>query len=88
VRKLGKRARYAGELVGRKEFVRRAKALQDVLGEHQDAVVAAERLRELAASAPPGQAVAAGRLVERERERRAEARAAWRKAWTRLRKAI
>jgi CHAD domain-containing protein len=88
VRKLGKRARYAGELVGRKEFVRRAKALQDVLGEHQDAVVAAERLRELAATASPGQAVAAGRLVERERERRAEARAAWRKAWARLRKAI
>jgi CHAD domain-containing protein len=86
VRKLGKRARYAGELVGRKEFVRRAKALQDVLGEHQDAVVAAERLRELAVSAPPGQAVAAGRLVEREKERRAEARAAWRKAWQRLRK--
>jgi CHAD domain-containing protein len=88
VRKLGKRARYAGELVRRKEFVRRAKALQDVLGEHQDAVVAAERLRELAASAPPGQAVAAGRLVEREKERRAEARAAWRKAWQRLRKTI
>jgi CHAD domain-containing protein len=85
VRKRGKRARYAGELVGRKEFVRRAKDLQDVLGEHQDAVVAARRLRELAAGASPEQAVAAGRLVEREKERRAEARAAWRQVWKRLR---
>ena len=88
VRKLGKRARYAGELVGRKEFVRRAKALQDVLGEHQDAVVAGERIRELAAGASPRQAVAAGRLVEREQERRAAARATWREAWKRLRKTI
>jgi CHAD domain-containing protein len=88
VRKLGKRARYAAELVGRKEFVRQAKALQDVLGEHQDAVVAAERLRELAAGATSGQAVAAGRLVERELERRAASRATWREAWQRLRKTI
>ena len=87
VRKKGKRARYAGELAGRKKFVRRAKKLQDVLGEHQDAVVAAERLRDLAAEAPPEQALAAGRLIERETERRAEARAAWPKAWKRLRKA-
>lgn len=86
VRKIGKRARYASELVGRKEFVRRAKALQDVLGEHQDAVVAGERLRELAIGASPGQAVAAGRLIERERGRRAAARASWRKAWKKLRK--
>ena len=49
VRKKGKRARYAGELAGRDRLVKRAKKLQDVLGEHQDAVVAAERLRELAA---------------------------------------
>jgi CHAD domain-containing protein len=88
VRKRGKRARYAAELAGRKKFVKRAKTLQDVLGEHQDAVVAAQRLRLLAAEAPPEQALAAGRLVEREKERRAEARAAWPKAWKRLRKAI
>jgi CHAD domain-containing protein len=88
VRKLAKRARYAGELLERKEFARRAKVLQDVLGEHQDAVVAAERLRKLAAVAPHEQAVAAGRLVERERERRAVARATWPKAWKRLRKTI
>src|SRR5215471_10934883 len=62
VRKKGKRARYAAELAGRKAYVKRAKRLQDVLGEHQDAVVAAGRLRELAAEAPPDQALAAGRL--------------------------
>ena len=88
VRKKGKRARYAAELAGRDKLVKRAKKLQDVLGEHQDAVVAAERLRELAAEATPGQALVAGRLVEREEERRLEARAAWPKAWRKLRKTI
>jgi CHAD domain-containing protein len=87
-RKQGKRARYAAELAGRKRFVKRAKKLQDVLGEHQDAVVAAERLRGLGADATPAQALAAGRLVEREEAQRAEARAAWRKAWKKLRKTI
>ena len=43
-----KRARYAAELSGADAYVKAAKALQDVLGEHQDAVVAAERLRQLA----------------------------------------
>ena len=88
VRKKGKRARYAAELAGWQEPVRRAKKLQDVLGEHQDAVVAAERLRELAALAAPEQALAAGRLIEREEARRLEARAAWPKAWKKLRREI
>ena len=88
VRKKGKRARYAAELAGRKKLVKRAKKLQDVLGEHQDAVVAVERLRELAAGSAPEQALVAGRLVEREEERRSEARAGWPKAWQKLRKAI
>jgi CHAD domain-containing protein len=87
VRKKGKRARYAAELAGQKKLVKRAKKLQDVLGEHQDAVVATERLRELAAGAPE-QALVAGRLVEREEERRLEARAAWPKAWRKLHKTI
>jgi CHAD domain-containing protein len=86
VRKVGKRARSAAELAGRTKFVKRAKRLQDVLGEHQDAVVAAERLRELAAEAGPGAALAAGRLIEREENRRMDARAAWPKAWKKLRK--
>ena len=88
VRKKGKRARYAAELAGRKTLVQRAKKLQDVLGEHQDAVVAAERLRGLAAGRSPEQALVAGRLVEREEQRRAEARETWPKAWKKLRKTI
>ena len=88
IRKTGKRARYAAELVGRRKAVRRAKAFQDVLGEHQDAVVAADRVRKLAASATPEQTLAAGRLVEREEERRAAARAEWRKAWRQLQKRL
>src|SRR5215471_7789094 len=88
VRKKGKRARYAAELAGQKTFVKRAKKLQDVLGEHQDAVVAAEQLRELAAESLPEQALVAGRLAEREEERRAAARAAWPEAWLKLRKTI
>jgi CHAD domain-containing protein len=88
VRKKGKRVRYAAELAGRKQLVRRAKKLQDVLGEHQDAVVAAERLRELAVGVSPEQTLVAGRLVEREEERRIGARTAWPEAWRKLRKAI
>ena len=88
IRKLGKRARYAAELAGRNEVVARAKRLQDALGDHQDAVVAEERLRALAAKATPAQAVAAGRLVERERTRKARARDDWPKTWKRLRKAL
>jgi CHAD domain-containing protein/adenylate cyclase class IV len=87
VRKLGKRTRYAYELAGRDRVVRRAKELQDVLGEHQDAVVAEERLRALAASAPAPGALAAGLLIAGERQRRDEARLAWPEAWKRLRRA-
>ncbi len=75
-----KRARYAAELRGDDEYVKAAKKLQDVLGEHQDAVVAQERLRVLAARAPEA-ATAAGRLLEREQERANARRRAWRSAW-------
>ena len=84
LRKLGKHMRYAYELAGRDRVVRRAKELQDVLGEHQDAVVAEERLRALASSAPPAGALAAGLLVAGERHRRDDARLAWPAAWKRL----
>jgi CHAD domain-containing protein len=84
LRKRGKRTRYAHELSGEKDVVRRAKAFQDVLGEHQDSAVAEERLRALAHEAPADQALAAGLLIERERARREAARAAWRRAWRRL----
>ena len=90
VRIKAKRARYAAEaLGGESAFVRRAKDVQDVLGEHQDAAVAEERIRELVAQVrgTGRTALAAGRLIERQRERRASARAAWPKAWKRLRAA-
>jgi CHAD domain-containing protein len=87
----GKRARYTAELaeaeIGKpaRRFIERAKELQDVLGTHQDAIVAEGRLRGLLADAPgSGAAFAAGRLVERERARRAEARAELPRAWRRL----
>jgi len=57
-----------------KRFVAALKEFQDVVGEHQDAVVAEERVR--AVCRQKG-AVAAGRLVERERERRRSSRKAY-----------
>jgi CHAD domain-containing protein len=83
-----KRARYAAELVpGAKTspFVRRAKTAQDVLGEHQDAVVAEEKIRALAVRRKTVQAaLAAGRLIERERRRAARSRRAFPRAWADL----
>ena len=87
LRKKGKRARYAHELAGAKKVVRQAKAFQDVLGEHQDAAVAEERLRAIAREAPADQAVVAGLLIAREQVKRAAARAAWPKAWRALERA-
>jgi hypothetical protein len=60
--------------------VARAAALQGLLGEHQDAVVAEERLQAIGAGASPAAAFVAGRLVERQRRRREAARAALPKA--------
>jgi CHAD domain-containing protein len=80
-----KRARYAAELSGNRGYVKAAKALQDVLGRHQDAVVAAERLRDLARRMPDI-VLAAGRLVECEYARGARARDEWRSAWKQLAK--
>ncbi len=87
----GKRARYAAELaapaVGKpaKRFLRAAKRFQDVVGEHQDAVVAEERIRDLQRRVgTPASAFAAGGLVERQRARRAEARAELPRAWATL----
>ncbi len=83
VRIKAKRARYAAELRGDDAYVKAAKRLQDVLGEHQDAVVAQETLRTLAAR-EPASAVAAGRLIERERARAAARRREWPAAWKRV----
>ncbi|HJT03063.1 MAG TPA: CHAD domain-containing protein [Pseudonocardiaceae bacterium] len=86
----GKRLRYTGELAaaGRKpvrRLVESTVALQDVLGEHQDACVAQHRVRLLLDGlgdvADVGVAFAAGRLVEREEASRIEMRQAWLAAW-------
>jgi CHAD domain-containing protein len=71
-----KRARYAAELSGpdgkqAARFLAHARALQDLLGRHQDAVVAERRLRELAVvDSSTAAAFVAGRIAERQRGRR------------------
>ncbi|MBA3366901.1 MAG: CYTH and CHAD domain-containing protein [Actinobacteria bacterium] len=87
----GKRARYAAELaeptLGKSgtRFVKRAKAFQDLVGEHQDAVVAKERLLEAVTRLKdPGAAFVAGRLTERQTHRRQAAREALPKTWAKL----
>ncbi|MGK4584626.1 CHAD domain-containing protein [Kitasatospora sp. HPMI-4] len=63
-RKAAKWARYAGETAGGQgeRFTARMKALQEVLGEHQDSVVARAALRELASGAGAGQGFGYGVL--------------------------
>ena len=91
----GKRLRYTGELVatsGReserkpvRKLVESTVALQDVLGEHQDACVAQHRvmllLDGLGDVVDVGVALVAGRLVEREETRRMAMRQSWSAAW-------
>jgi CHAD domain-containing protein len=84
----GKRLRYAAELAVAaakkkqaarlRSLVKATKWLQDVLGDHQDAVVAANRVRNLAVISDERMVgFVAGRIVEREANRRGEARASW-----------
>jgi CHAD domain-containing protein len=86
-----KRARYAAELAepvaGRRarRVVAAAKDFQDVVGAHQDSVVAAERIRAvLGRTKNLETAFAAGRLVERTTKRRKQARRDVPRAWKRL----
>jgi CHAD domain-containing protein len=94
LRKRAKHVRYAAERATRAGddslagLGARAKALQDVLGVHQDAVVGEETLRGLAADVTrPPQALSIGRLIERERARKTAAREEWWDAWRRLKRA-
>ena len=91
VRKAVKRARYAAELgdavgaKGTRKYIKRAKDIQDVLGDHQDAIVAANVLAELDREVTrPVAHMAAEALIDRQLARRAEARAAFPKAWARF----
>jgi CHAD domain-containing protein len=95
IRIRAKRARYAAEAVAgslgdvgpkAKRFAAAAARVQDVLGEHQDAVVAQEKIRAIVGKHPHegSFAVAAGRLIERQTRSAAEARKAWPRAWKEL----
>jgi CHAD domain-containing protein len=83
LRILVKRARYAVEAVAliggaaAEEFAFRLSELQDVLGEHQDAIVAGAWLRRR----DPLQASAAGELIELEVARAGRAAEGWRALW-------
>jgi CHAD domain-containing protein len=96
VRVLTKRARYAAEAVapalaskhGRqaRRFAGRAADLQDVLGELQDSVVAAQTIQDFALDQPHDGPLnlAIGRMLERENRRRDAARGAFGQMWRRL----
>ena len=87
VRKRAKQARYAAEAAASatgKPARRLASALedvQDVLGEHQDAVVAEQWLRDALAAASARQTFVIGQLAALERLEAVASRAAWRDAW-------
>jgi CHAD domain-containing protein len=89
VRIFVKRSRYAAELAAHElgkrgaGFVQAAKTAQDVLGAHQDSVVAEERIRAWAASHPQATPLAA-ELIGRQLARRVEARHAWPAVWKEL----
>ena len=88
-----KRCRYAAEAVApilgkrARRFAESATALQDVLGEHQDAVVAARWLRRKGIESGGAFAYVAGELASAERDVAARARAQWPHDWKSLIKA-
>jgi CHAD domain-containing protein len=90
VRIRAKRCRYAAEAVapaigkGARGFARAMASVQDVLGEHQDAVVAGQWLRSHATGTT---AFVAGELVAVERAAaRVAAREQWQKVWAQARR--
>ena len=93
VRKRAKHLRYAVEAVepvtGAKtnRLARRATQLQDVLGEHHDAVVAAQWLADTAIPSDTDDAFVAGELAATFRAEADTMRRHWRKAWKRTRRA-
>jgi CHAD domain-containing protein len=84
-----KRSRYAAEVAAHElgeageRFVDASKKLQDVLGEHQDSVVAQEWIAAWASSRPEAESPAA-ELIDGERKRRKRARRKWPRAWEKL----
>ncbi|WP_181774277.1 CHAD domain-containing protein [Amycolatopsis pittospori] len=87
----GKKLRYAAEMAkpaAKKKqsariqrLIKATKDLQTVLGDHQDACVAVDRMRGVVASVDAEVAFVAGRIAEKELLRRTELRAVWRDVW-------
>lgn len=92
VRILTKRVRYGAELVapsigGKSErFAAAAANLQDILGDHHDAVVGHEILRSAARRLPPQHAAALGQLAGLELAKRRQAESEWREAYASMRR--
>ena len=89
-----KHLRYTAELAASfgghrlEHVVAETRHMQDLLGDHQDAHVAEDRIRTLLATALSADThLAAGRLIERERMRRRKIRRELPEAWARLEKA-
>ncbi|MBA2252523.1 MAG: CYTH and CHAD domain-containing protein [Nitrospirales bacterium] len=86
-----KRARYAAELAetsrGKqaKSFIMQAKVFQNLLGVHQDAVLAEQHIRKFSEQSTSVRAAfVAGRMVERQHQRRESARITFRAQWKKL----
>ncbi|MDV3220995.1 CHAD domain-containing protein [Intrasporangium sp.] len=96
VRKRAKAVRYAAEVAApvlghrAERLAERAEYIQDVLGQHQDAVVARDRLRRLAVEADvdPEAAFALGTVAAEEERRGEAAREAYRRVTTKLPKHV
>jgi len=90
----GKRLRYAAELAQTaakkkqakqiRELIKATKDLQTVLGDHQDAVIAADRMRSVLDSLDGHTGFIAGRIAELELRKRTQARTDWPTIWTRV----
>jgi CHAD domain-containing protein len=96
MRKAAKRLRYAAEVAApalrgpAKRLVSEVKDLQELLGEHQDSVVARDLLRELgaAAAADGGNGFAFGWMLRDEQARAEQVEGSLDAAWTSLRKRV
>jgi CHAD domain-containing protein len=92
VRKRAKHLRYACELAApvighpARKLASAAEELQQILGEQHDAVVLADRLRGLAASSTPEQALVLGEVLTRSLERAQQRRQEWHRAYSRVKK--
>ncbi|MDT8909446.1 CHAD domain-containing protein [Amycolatopsis sp. PS_44_ISF1] len=93
----GKKLRYNAELArssAKKKqaahlaaLLKATRKLQTVLGDHQDAVIATDRVRALLPTADAELGFVAGRIAEHELRKRTEARAAWPAIWARIQRA-